>query len=49
MIEKSVYNPETKITTNYFYIYESEGAEKYLSEVQVITISETGEIIDSKN
>ena len=49
VIEKSVYNPETKITTNYFYIYESEGLEKHLSEVQAITISETGEIIGSKN
>lgn len=43
MIEKSVYNPETKITTSYFYIYKDNES---LTEVQITTISETGEIID---
>ena len=44
IIIKSEYNPNTKITTNYYYTYENNN----LTNVQIVTVNETtGEIIDS--
>lgn len=49
LIEKTVYNSITKITTNYYYIYFQDGWGCNLTEVQVITVDENGNVISQSN
>lgn len=49
LIEKTVYNSNTKITTNYYYIYFEDGWGCNLTDVKVITVDENGNIISQSN